>query len=337
MFRDMSFTFWGLMYPIILAGFFYVAFSGLIDIKIEAINIGIEKENQIYHILENIEILNVVEVHENNIEENLKSGRIDGYIGENLNLVVDGSGLNQTIIKGVLDQIIQTIALDEPIQNLDFEINYLSGKTQMSNAMLIIFYSLIAMVSTYGVFTGIETVNTAQANLTDIGARISTTPIKKSTFLISGVIVGLSINIFANILLLLFLQFVLKMNLFRNIWHSSIFILLGNIFGVSLGIFIGSSNKKSPGAKVMFSIVITLFLSFLSGMMSPEIKILIDKNAPILSKINPISIITNSLYKINLLGNTKNLSQGAILLALYSLLLIITSYFFLRGDQYDSI
>lgn len=118
------------------------------------------------------------------------------------------------------------------------------------------------MVSTYGVFPGIETAVTSQANLTDIGARINTTPIKKSTLLISGVIDGLLINIFSNILLLLFLRFVLKMDLFTNIWYSGIFILLGNLFGVSLGIFVGSSNKKSPGVKVMFSIATTLFLSF---------------------------------------------------------------------------
>ncbi|MDI9476240.1 MAG: ABC transporter permease [Natronincolaceae bacterium] len=337
MFRDMSFTFWGLMYPIILAGFFYIAFSGIINMEIKTINVGIGRENQAYPILENVEILNVMEIHENDAEKSLKSGKIDGYIKNDLTLVVDGSGLNQTVIKGILDQIIQIIALNEPMQNLDFEVNYLSAKTQEANPMLVIFYSLIAMVSTYGVFPGIETAVTSQANLTDIGARINTTPIKKSTLLISGVIDGLLINIFSNILLLLFLRFVLKMDLFTNIWYSGIFILLGNLFGVSLGIFVGSSNKKSPGVKVMFSIATTLFLSFLSGMMSPNIKVSIDKNVPILGKINPISIITNSLYKINLLGNTRNLSQGMILLAVYSLVLMAVSYLFLGRSQYDSI
>ncbi len=337
MFRDMSFTFWGLMYPIILAGFFYIAFSGIINMEIETINVGIEKENPVYHMLENIEILNVTEIHEDNVEKSLKSGEIDGYVRNDLSLVVDRSGLNQTVIKGILDQIIQIIALNEPMQNLDFGTNYLSAKTQEANSMLVIFYSLIAMVSTYGIFPGVETAVTSQANLTDIGARINTTPIRKSTLLISGVIDGLLINIFSNVLLLLFLRFVLKMDLFTNIWYSSIFILLGNLFGISLGIFVGSSNKKSPGVKIMFSIATTLFLSFLSGMMSPNIKVSIDKNVPILGKINPISIITNSLYKINLLGNTQNLGQGMILLAVYSLVLMAGSYLFLRRSQYDSI
>lgn len=193
------------------------------------------------------------------------------------------------------------------------------------------------MVSTYGMFTGIENANITQANLSSVAARINMTPIRKSTLLISGLIVGLSINIFSNILLLLFLHFVAKLDLIRNLWYSIIFILLGNIFGISLGLFIGSSNKKSPGVKVMFSIVATLFLSFLSGLMSPNIKVIIDENIPILGKLNPISIITSSLYRVNMLENTNNLGQGMILLTIYSLVLMGVSYLFLRRNQYDSI
>lgn len=337
MFRDKSFTFWGLLYPIILAGFFYTAFSGLMSPEIETINVGMEKGNQVTPILESIDILNIVEVSEDTIEKRLASEEIDGYIKNNLDLVVGKSGLDQTIIKGIVDQIKQTAALNEPIENLDFEADYLAGKTQEANGILVIFYSLIAMVSTYGIFPGTETVNLVQANLTSIGARIHVTPIKKSTFLTSGVMVGLTINLLSNVLLLLFIEFIFKLDLLKNVGYSSIFILLGNLFGISLGIFIGASNKKSPGVKTMISIMITMFLSFLSGLLSPDIKVLIEQNFPLLSRINPIAIITNNLYRINLLGNTSNLGEGVLLLLLYSLLLILGSYVFLRRRQYDSI
>jgi ABC-2 type transport system permease protein len=80
-----------------------------------------------------------------------------------------------------------------------------------------------------------------------------------------------------------------------------------------------------------------MFLSFLSGLMSVDMKILIDKKIPILGKINPISILTNNLYRINILGNTSNLGQGIALLVLYSLILMSASYIFIRRRQYDSI
>lgn len=337
MFRDISFTFWGLMYPIILAGFFYIAFSGITNAELESINIGIENDNPIISILEEIEVVNVLMLEESEVKGSLEAEKIHGFIKSDLNIIVDKSGLKQTVIKGISDQILQTMSLGESIGNLDFTVNYLRSKTQQANGLLVIFYSLIAMVSTYGVFPGIEAVVLSQANLSNLGARINITPIKKSTLLKSGMLVGLLINIGSNVLLLLFLQFVLKLNLFTNLAYSSIFIILGNIFGISLGLFIGSSNKKSPGVKTMISIMVTMFLSFLSGLMSPNIKVLIDKNIPILSKLNPIAIITNSLYKINLLENTKDLTQGMVLLIVYSLILMSISYMFLRRNQYDSI
>ncbi len=337
MFRDITFTFWGLMYPIILAGFFYVAFSGITNVELETINIGIEKGNPIASILQDIEIINVVIIDKSQVESSLESESIDGFIKQDLNIIVDKSGVNQTVIKSISNQVIQTLALGDSIENIDFSVDYLRSKTQQGNGILVIFYSLIAMVSTYGVFAGIEAVVLSQANLSNLGARINITPIKKSTLLISGTIVGLVINMAANILLLLFLQYVLKLELFTNLAYSSIFIFLGNLFGISLGLFIGASNKQSPGVKTMISIMVTMFLSFLSGLMSPDIKILIEKNVPVLAKLNPITIITNSLYRINLLENTNNLTQGMLLLAVYSLILMGISYLFLRRTQYDSI
>lgn len=337
MFRDITFTFWGLIYPIILAGFFYIAFSGITNAELETINIGIDKGNPVVSILEEIEVVNVVMIEESEVAKSLESEIIDGFIKADFNIIVYKSGLNQTVIKGISDQILQTISLGKSIVNLDFSVDYLKSKTQQANGILVIFYSLIAMVSTYGVFPGIEAVALSQANLSNLGARINITPLKKSTLLISGMIVGLLINIVSNILLIFFLQYVLKLNLFTNLAYSSIFIILGNVFGISLGLFIGSSNKKSVGVKTMISIMVTLFLSFLSGLMSPDMKVLIEKNVPLLSRLNPIAIITNSLYKINLLENTKNLSQGIILLAVYSLILMSISYLFLRRNQYDSI
>ena len=336
-FRDMSCTFWGLMYPIILAGFFYVAFSGITNMELENINIGIEENNPVAPILKEIDVVNLVIIDRNLVEENLESEKIHGFIKDDLNIIVNKSGLNQTIIKGLADQIIQTFSIGEDAQHIDFTVNYLNSKNQQANGLLVIFYSLIGMVSTYGVFAGIETVILSQANLSNLGARITTTPIKKSTLLISGMIVGLLINMSANLLLFIFLQYVLKLNLITNYGYSIIIIFIGNVFGISLGLFIGASNKWNPGFKTMLSIMITLFLSFLSGLWSPNIKVLVETKAPLIAKYNPIAIITNSLYKINILENTNQLAQGMILLLVYSIVLMGISYLVLRRSQYDSI
>ncbi|NLJ78979.1 MAG: ABC transporter permease [Tissierellia bacterium] len=336
-YRDMGFLFWGLIYPIILVSFFYIAFSGISNIGLEDIDIGMERENPISAILETIDMVNIVEVPRKDANRNLAEGNIDGFIDEDLNILVNDSGINQTMIKGIVEQIKQMNSLNRPMENYDFEANYIADRDQEANGILVIFYSLIGMVSTYSVFAGIETVSLAQGNLTNIGARLNITPLKKKDFLFAGIIVALAFNLLANGLLLLFIEFVLKMNLLREARYSLALIILGNIFGVSLGIFIGASNKQSIGVKTMFAIASTLFLSFLSGLMSPDIKIILDKNLPILGRINPLAIIGNSLYRVNLLGNTKDVGVGMALLTLYSIILIFGAYMFLRRRNYDSI
>ena len=337
MYRDISFLFWSLIYPIIMAIFFYTAFNGILNIQLENINVGISNNNPIEFILDEIEFINIEKVNYEDINTKLESEEIDGYIDNDLNLLVSKSGINQTVIKEVLDQIKQMGKLNVPMERFDFSVNYISSRNQKADSIIVIFYSLIAMVSTYGVFPGINTVSLIQANLTNVGKRINMTPLRKNEFLLAGIIVALILNILSNVLLLIFIKYILKIDLFSEFRYSALFILIGNIFGVVLGAFIGASNKQSENVKVIISIAITLFLSFLSGMMSPEIKVMIDNKIPILGRINPIAIITNNLYKINILGITKDIREGIFVLSISCLILISISYIFVRRKTYDSI
>lgn len=337
LFRDFGFSFWSLIYPLIMAVFFYTALSGVLNSELENINVGIDSENPIVYILEEIDFLNIHEITEDEIVKKLDNEEIDGFIDRDLNIKVKESGINQTIIKEVVEQIKQMEKLNRPIENYDFEADYILDRNQKANSLVIIFYSLIAMVSTYGIFAGIETVSLIQANLSNIGERLNITPLRKSKFLLAGVIVALFLNLFANGILIIFIKYALKINLFNEIKYSAILLIMGNLFGVALGVFIGASNKKSSNVKTLIAIAITLALSFLSGMMNPEIKVMIDENAPILSRINPISIITNNLYRINLLESTKSVGEGILILSIYCIVLIFTSYIFLRRKNYDSI
>lgn len=337
MVRDKGFTFWQLIYPILLVSIFFTAFSGITQRGIETIDVGVERGSQAAAVLKSIEILNVVELSKDEIDKSLSEEKVSGYVEKDFNLLVDSSGLDQTVLKRILNDIRQTLALGQPLEKTNLGVNYLKEEKQEANSLLVIFYSLIAMVSTYGIFPGIEVTNISQANLTPLGARINTTPVKKSSLLISGVFVGLFMNIVSNTLLIIFIKYVLRLDIIKNLGYSILFILFGNLFGISLGIFIGSSNRKSQGFKNMLSIGSTLILSLIAGLMNPGIKVLIDEKLPLLARLNPISIITNNLYKINLLNNTKDLKQGIVFLATYSFILIFLSYLFLRRRQYDSI
>lgn len=336
-YRDKSFIFWSLIYPLIMAIFFYTAFSGIMNMEFRNIEVGIEEENPIRPILDNIDILNIHIIPEKDSVDKLNNGEIEGFIDDNLNLSVKRSGINQTIIKEILDQVKQMVELNVPFQKFDFQTNYIVDRNQRADSIIIIFYSLIGMVSVYGVFPGIEIATTIQANLSNVAKRMNISPLRKSEFLFSGIIISLFLNLASNTLLLLFVHYVLKIKLLTDIGPSVLLIFAGNLFGITLGILIGVSNKLKLNAKIILSIGITLVLSFFAGMMNPDIKVMVDKSFPILGKLNPISIITNNLYRINLLGNRNGIDIGIYTLLGWIIVLNLISYGFLRRKTYDSI
>lgn len=336
-FRDKGFLFWSLLYPILMMTFFHIAFSGVMDFKLEGVKVGIERENAVKDTLASIEFMDTVETTEKAAEELLEKGEIDGFIDSKLNITVSESGINQTIIKEVVDEIRQIGALGMPYESYDFTVDYISDRDQRSNSLVVMFYSLIAMVAAYSVYPGLESVNLIQANLSDIGARVSISPLKKQSFLVAGAIVAMGLNIMSNALLLLFTKYFLRIELFYSLKYSLLLILMGNVFGVSLGMFIGASNRKSLNFKTAVCIATTLFLAALSGLFGPWIKLAVDTRLGIISRMNPISIVSNNLYRVNFLGNTDGLIEGVVLLGAYSALLILLSFAFLRRRRYDSI
>ncbi|NLJ89635.1 MAG: ABC transporter permease [Clostridiales bacterium] len=336
-FRDRSQVFWTMLFPILLAVFFNLAFSDISSSSIGEINIGASKGNPIHYMLSNNEVFRLLEIEEDEYVKMLENETIHVYVDENLDLYLSQSGIRQSIVKEVVEEIKQTLVLGSPIGGSELEVDYIKKERQESDPYIVMFYALIAMVTSYGLFIGIEVVSKIQANLSNVGIRLNATPLKKETFLIAGTLVALCSNLISNGVLIIFLQYILKKDLLTNIGHSLILIFFGNLFGVSLGIFIGASNKKDSGVKVSIGTATSLFLSFLSGLMGPWMKNTIDTKASIIGRINPISIITNNLYRINLLQSTKKLGEGIIILSIYTLILLFASYMFIRRKSYDSI
>ncbi len=80
-----------------------------------------------------------------------------------------------------------------------------------------------------------------------------------------------------------------------------------------------------------------MFCSVLSGMMGITMKYVIDKNVPILNKINPANMITDGFYALYYYDTPERFFMNLISLILFSLVLFLISIVILRGEKYDSI
>lgn len=335
--RDKSFLFWSVAYPILMAIFFKLAFGGVMNGEFQKIEIGVDPQNPYISIMETIDVLQVNPLTEDEGKANLKDGKIIGFVDSENQLLVQGSGVSQTVVKEILDSFGQIQAIGLPYENFRFDQKYINQIQQKQEIVALIFYSLIGMVSLYGMYSGIQMVYGIQANLSTFGARIQTTPMGKGSRIVSGFIVGIGLNILCNGLLLLFIRYVLKLHLFNDVPRSLLIIMMANFCGVALGILISASNKMDERVKTMMATITSLVLSFAAGMTGTSLKLSIDRNLPLFNRLNPVAIVTDNMYRLNLLESRATFGAGLAILVAETCFLLILSFFFLRRQRYDSL
>ena len=367
--KNKAMLFWTLIFPFVLGTFFQLALGNIGEsFKMEVIPVAVV-DNKYYQedeILKGVisslsednenKLFETVYVDESKAEEMLNNEEIDGYIllNENNNpqMIVKQNGVNQTIIKSVLDEYLQMTSatkqminynpeviyngvlesmhkeknyvVDDSTENIDFSINY--------------FFTLIAMTCLYGSLIGLDVIKDCEANLSKKGARMCMAPVNKFKVIIASLFAGYVIQLVALALLFAYLIFVFNINFGNQVLPTVILSMVGCLAGTALGTFVGVSNKKSEGFKIGILIALTMTCCFFSGMMGViDIKVFFDETFPILAKINPINIITDGLYSLFAYNNLDVYYNCLMRISIFSLILIVLSYVFIRRKKYDSI
>lgn len=380
--RNKGLIFWTFAFPILLGLFFYLAFSDIenkenfkqIDIAVienkefqndefykEAIKELSDKNNS-------SRIFNTKYVSKKDAEEKLKNKKISGYLeftNDNVNITVNSSGVNETIIKYVVSElksdkkIMNDLVRREVIksQNNSYDkiINYEEiynnvikilneDNVKLNNISnenlsytMIEYYTLIAMACLYGSMLSMYITNFKLANMNSVGKRISLSPTSKTKLLLSSLLSSYLVQLIGLILLFIFTIFVIKVDYGNNLPLVIALSLVGSLSGLTLGVFVASKFKVSEGSKIGILISVIMLGSFLSGMMGITMKYVIDKNIPIINKLNPVNMITDGLYSLYYYNTLDRYYFNIISLVIFSIIMMILSINSLRRQKYDSI
>lgn len=297
----------------------------------------------------------------------LDDSDVEGYIVFENNkpqVVVKENGTYQTMLKFVVNEITQNkimvtdlseqairkqmekgnINVDTAkivsdiltkIQNQQVKMTDISSSNL--SYMQIEYYTLIAMACMYGGMLGLTAINTCLANMSSKGKRISVSPNRKSTVVLSAAMGSYFVSLIGLAILMLFLKFVLQVDFGDNLLLVLLLAAVGNLAGISLGILIASVFRVSEGAKTGITIAVTMFLSVLSGMMGVTLKYVIDKNAPIVNLVNPNNLITDGFYSLYYYNTLDRYFRDVCYLLVFVAICLITSFVSLRRKKYDSI
>ncbi len=215
------------------------------------------------------------------------------------------------------------------------EITYISSE---SSILKTVFYSSFGMFSLYGIYISLFMMYLVQGYLSPLACRISVSPYKKSTLIAVVFIDSFLLNIFFNLIIMSYVSFVLKIKLFSNLNLTVLTLLIASLLGNSIGILIGIGRKLSNEKKTVLTSVLLLILSFSCGMNgSSSIKLLIEDYFPLFNRINPVNLVNESLYKINLIHDINHLARNWITLIAMSIVLLLISFITLRRKSYDSL
>lgn len=305
-------------------------------------------------------------VNEDKAKKLLKNDEITGYLvlNEEPNIYVKENGINETVFKSVVEEIDSTKKMIKNLSesqikeeltknniNIDYNLIYNNVINIINNTKdnikdisssnlsytMIEFYTLIAMSALYGGILAMVAINNILPNMTKVGKRIGVSPSSKLKLVLSSMFSSYIVQIIGLGLLFIYTIFVLKVDYGDNLPLIVLLALIGSFAGLSLGTFVASIFKTNDNAKTGILISFTMLGCFLSGMFGITMKYIIDKNIPILNKINPVNMITDGLYSLYYYDTFDRFYLNFIGLVIFSILMITLSFTSLRRQKYDSI
>ena len=362
--RQYSIMFWALAFPLVLGTFFYMSFGSsdmgedMETIPVAVVNVDTESLNgeAFSRFLESLDG-DTIKIHRMNEEkalEQLKADEITGiyYAGQKPSLTVAGSEMNQSILKALMDSynknasMMENIAEKHPeklpealeaMQDWKETTREVTVGGRTTNPNISYFFALIAFTCLSGAYLGVQGSIDGQANLSALGARRSITPTNKMKIVLTDMIVLFTIHFIDVLILTGFVRFILGMDLGTSAGGILLVDLFGSVIGVSLGIMLGSVSRMAAGMKMGLCVAMTLFPSFLAGLMFGQMKDIIEHRAPIINRINPAAVLSDAFYCLGVYSDTGRFVKNLAILGGMSFVFVMIAFLAVRRERYDSI
>ncbi len=365
-FREKSFLFWLILFPILLSTFFHMTMSDIYekDTLFETIPtaVVVNTENPVFReVIDSVSsgdeaLMSAEFTDEQTALQKLEDGDIEGiiYVDEKISLKVSpkGSSMKQTILREFLDtyRINETVIIDtiqNNSQNFEKVMASLTAEVDCNKNVpltngnmdpyISFFYNAIAMVAFFGSQTGLHIAISNQANLSSIAARKCISPNNKFVAIISNVCASCVAQIVCVAISISYILFVLGKDLGDQIGMIYLSGIIGSITGVAFGFFIGSFGRLSEGVKSAISMSVTMGCCFLSGLMMGDMKIIVENDYPWFNRINPAALISDMFYCLNVYDDYALFTEKAVTLLILAAVFVTGGFLLTRRKKYASL
>ncbi|MEG1256747.1 ABC transporter permease [Clostridium sp.] len=358
-FKDKEGFFWSLMFPIILATFFYLAFTNVLSGEsFEKVNIALVNTSNMTEefstAINESDLFIIKNTEKSKAEDLLAKGEISGYItfGNKIDITVTKSGINESIIKTFVDSFseknatITNIMSKNPnlitgdfIENMEIYKDYTKDEDigTSTNAVVIFFYALLSMTCLLSANLGCTDVINIQANQSQRAARINVAPANKIKVFLATISASLLLHFTNTLLVILYISQILKVDFGNSLGFVILLCFVSCFTGLTLGTMISSLVNKKASTKDAILNGIIMIGCFFSGMMSTDVKYIIQSKFPIMAYINPANLITDGFYSLYYYDTFNRYFINLSILAFLGVTFGIITYVVLRRQKYASI
>ena len=269
-----------------------------------------------------------------------------------ISLLFGGNGISETILKNIINVYVRSShviddtiatnpsAVESVIAELysDADINKdLSVNAKNMDPYNQYFFALFAMVCMFGSSYGMLNTEYGQADQSALGARRCVAPTKKLLGIISEFFAAVTVIELMFVILFIYLTCILGVNLGDK--YALIFLasIAASLLGVALGYAFGVLLKCNKSAKDGISMAVILFLNFLAGLMVGDMKFVIEKNCPIVNRINPAALISDCFYSICAYDDLSMYIKSMIAIVIWTVILTVVSVVILRREKYANL
>lgn len=364
MIKSKSAIIWTIVFPIALATFMYMAFGNLFEKEsvFSSIPVAVvsEKTNEGFEaVIEELSkggddrLLDARYMTDEEAKRELSDENVTGiiYVGEDIQLVVNESTYQNTVLKTVIAQykksekVITEIAKKNPqaveqaVKDLTGGREYFIEKTTSNgnqNPYTNYFYAIFAMSCLFASFAATEKIARIQANESALGMRRNLSPNSKLSTIIAEFISMFVFQFSTEVITLIYLT-IIGVDFGNRYPQILVILFFGSCIGIALGIIIGSISKLSEASRTGICVSISMVLSVMSDLCAPGIKDSIEHTAPIINRINPAALIVDSFYALNIYDTYDRYIRNIAILGIMSIVLLVVSFMILRRNKYASL
>ena len=368
--RNKANLFWILVFPIVLGCFFKIAFSNITasesfhTIPVAVVE-GDNADATAFHtMIEQLSgdsedaMLSATFCDDKKARTLLEKGKVDGifYTTDTVELAVNSdlsdASINQSILQSLLTQyylnrdlIVQILTtnpgnieslVDSIGQSVDTrkEVSLTRNNTDTYDQY---FYNLIAMACLYTAMGGINLAINNSANLSSLAARKTIAPAKRAALIGTELLAIILFESLLNMVSFLFIVTVLGVHMTTHLGLALLTILISTTFSITFGMFLGCVGPKSEGGKTGLMFAVVMPLCFLSGLMMGTMRMVVEKYAPFVNRINAAALISDSFYALNNYDTLTRYTGNILTLLLMTVLFLIISILVTRRKTYASL